>query len=244
MSSLNDISQEQLEAFVDGQLDAPDKARVLLALEASETLRTQVAELRRLKDMVRLAYDEVPEPLPRPIASPPIGGYAVAAAVGALIMLAVTQLIAWNWNGKSSLGDHSVATAATAPPQASLAAVDPELVMFHISTSDDRVGTELLDQVELVASQYRRSGRALRVVVVANNEGLRLYQVGHSQNERRIRELFARYDNITFAACGNTLQRLAGSGDSVRLLPQAIVVDSGVAEIARRQQQGWKYIRI
>jgi intracellular sulfur oxidation DsrE/DsrF family protein len=244
MNSQNNISQEQLEAFVDGQLDAPDKERVLLALEQSEKLRTQVAELRRLKDLVRLAYDEVPEPLPKSIASPPIGGYAAAAAVGALAMLAVTQLIAWNWQGKSSPGEHTIATGPTDPAQTSLAAGDPELVMFHISTSDDRVGAELLDQVELVASQYRQWGRALRVVVVANNEGLRLYQVGHSQNERRIRELFARYDNITFAACGNTLQRLAGSGDRIQLLPQAMVVDSGVAEIARRQKQGWKYIRI
>jgi intracellular sulfur oxidation DsrE/DsrF family protein len=244
MSNRDNISQQQLEAFVDGQLDSTDKKRVLLALEASQALRTQVAELRRLKDMVRLAYDEVPEPLPRPAVSPPVGGYAAAAAVGALVMLAVTQLIAWNWHGKSSPGGHTIATGPVEPAQSTLVAGAPELVMFHISTADDRVGAELLDQVELVASRYRQLGRALRVVVVANNEGLRLYQVGHSQNEHRNRELFARYDNITFAACGNTLQRLTGSGDRIRLLPQAMVVDSGVAEIARRQKQGWKYIRI
>lgn len=245
MSSRNNISQQQLEAFVDGQLDAPDKERVLLAMEASQELRTQVADLRRLKDMVRLAYDDVPEPFPRPAVSPPVGGYAAAAAVGALVMLAVTQLIAWNWQDKSSPGEHTVARSPADPAQTSPAASGPELVLFHISTGDDRVGAELLDQVALVADQYRQLGRPLRIVVVANNEGLRLYQAGHSQaNEHRIRELFARYDNITFAACGNTLQRLAGSGDRIQLLPQAMVVDSGVAEIARRQRQGWKYIRI
>ena len=203
------------------------------------------ALLRRLKDMVRLAYDDVPEPLPRSIASAPVGGYALAAAVGALAMLAVTQLMTWNWNGIPSSRPDTATTAPVEPGQLSLTAGHPELLMFHITSSDDRVGAELLDQVELVANQYRQWGRQLRVVVVANNEGLRLYQVGQSQaNAHRIRELFARYDNVTFAACGNTLQRLTGSGDPIRLLPQALVVDSGVAEIARRQQQGWKYIRI
>jgi len=242
--SRNDIAQEQLEAFVDGELDASEKSRVLLALDASAELRAQVAELRRVKDLVRLAYDDVPEPLPRLATARPIGGYALAAATGALMMLAVTQLIAWGWNGDSSPDAHTVASNSADAAHAFPVTGNPELVMFHISTSDDRIGSELLDQVELIAGQYRRWGRTLRVVVVANNEGLRLFQAGRSSNEGRIRELFARYDNITFAACGNTLQRLTSSGDPLRLLPQAIVVDSGIAEIARRQKQGWKYIRI
>ena len=54
MSNRNHVSEEHLEAFVDGQLDVPDKARVLLALERSQALREQVAELRHLKDLVRL----------------------------------------------------------------------------------------------------------------------------------------------------------------------------------------------
>lgn len=242
--SRNDIAEEQLEAFVDGELEASEKSRVLLALDASAELRAQVAELRRLKDLVRLAYDDVPEPLPRSATARPIGGYALAAAAGALIMLAITQLIAWGWNGGQTPGTQTMASSSADSTQAFAGTGNPELVMFHISTSDDRVGSELLDQVELIADQYRRWGRTLRVVVVANNEGLRLFQAGRSPNEGRIRELFARYDNITFAACGNTLQRLTSSGDPLPLLPQAIVVDSGIAEIARRQKQGWKYIRI
>ena len=244
MSESNSISEEQLHAFVDGQLDGSEQAHVLLALEASDELRAKVAGLRRLKDMVRLAYDDVPLPHARPIVVPRIGGYALAAAAGALITLAVGQLISWNWSSESLHDSRVMTTGPTDASLASFSAGDPEMVMFHISNADDQVAAELLDQVELVASQYRRWGRSLRIVVIANNEGLRLYQIGHKRNERRIEKLFARYDNITFAACGNTLDRLSRAGDPVQLLPQAIVVDSGVAEIARRQKQGWRYIRI
>lgn len=244
MSERNTISQEQLQAFVDGQLDSQDKAGVLLALEASDELRMEVADLRRLKDMVCVAYDEVPEPGLQPIDSPRTGRLALAASVGALAMLLATQLVQWALRDGSPDNPPTVTTVTLDSARASLAAGDPELVMFHISTSDDRVGAELLDQVELVAGQYRRWGRSLRIVVIANNEGLRLYQVGHSRNERRIYELFTRFDNITFAACGTTLNRLTRSGDPVQLLPQTILVDSGVVEIAKRQKEGWKYIRI
>ena len=120
----------------------------------------------------------------------------------------------------------------------------PEQVLFHLSSGDQQDGQELLDQVELVASHYEKTGQDLRIIVVTNNEGLRLYQAGYSDHAGRIQELYARYDNIVFAACGTTLGKRISTGEEVELLPEVIVVDSGVAEITRRQQQGWKYIRI
>jgi len=158
-------------------------------------------------------------------------------------MLVATQLLGWF---PSNRAPNSAASLAVAPVDlpAQLVSDGPELVMFHISTADEQAATLLLDQVELVATRFRTSRRALRVVVIANNQGLQLYRALQSSQAQRIRQLFARFDNITFAACGTTLARLTDSGDAPRLLPQAIVVDSGVAEIARRQKQGWKYIRI
>ena len=43
----------------------------------------------------------------------------------------------------------------------------------------------------------------------------------------------------------NTIDRLKREhGITARLLPDVIVIDSGVAQIMRRQQQGWAYIRV
>ena len=46
---------------------------------------------------------------------------------------------------------------------------------------------------------------------------------------------------VEFAACRNTLS--ARHLTPADLLPSATTVDSGVAEIVRRQEQGWAYIK-
>ncbi len=52
------------------------------------------------------------------------------------------------------------------------------------------------------------------------------------------------YDNLQFVACQNTIDQLKRDrGVTARLLPGVIVTDSGVAEIMRRQREGWVYIR-
>jgi hypothetical protein len=48
-----------------------------------------------------------------------------------------------------------------------------------------------------------------------------------------------------FVACQNTIDRLKSErGISAKLLPEAVVIDSAVAQIMRRQQQGWAYIQV
>jgi len=57
--------------------------------------------------------------------------------------------------------------------------------------------------------------------------------------------LSTRYERLTFAACQNTIDRLRqDQGISVQLLPEAVIIDSGVAEVIKRQQQGWAYIQV
>ena len=61
----------------------------------------------------------------------------------------------------------------------------------------------------------------------------------------RIQELDARYNNLRFAACGNTLERLRRErGETIVVLPEATVVNSGVSFVTRRQQEGWVYIKV
>ncbi len=238
-------SDQQLEAFVDGQLCHSDRAAVLIAMDESVEIRAKVADLRQLKDIINLAYHDKLDSIVRPVNSiRNFAGFATAAVAGALAMLLFIQLYSGYEQAEPVLNNRHLADAPADVNSPLLNSGVSEQVLFHISGNDDLMAYELLDQVELVARQYRRWGRALRIIVIANNEGLRMYQVGRSSHANRIRDLYARYDNIVFAACGATLKRFAESDELPELLPQAIVVDSGVAEIARRQLQGWKYIRI
>ena len=236
-----DYSDEQLNAFVDNEMTTEERLELLQSANASETLRQRLTTLQLLKTQTRAAFPQPGTSAPhRPtVRSPGFSRYLAAAALGALTLA-----------GLLSLGDSRTTVPATrlakntAPPQ--LITTTPHAqVVFHISSDRQEDAEELLDQVELVLQTYRQSGQSLRVEVVANNLGLRLLQQGQSPFPERIRQLHADYPNLVFAACGNTLERLARQhGKAINILPQAVIIRSGVASISRRQQTGWAYIKV
>ena len=242
---MKSIPDQQLDAFVDDQLDQNDRIEILDAMENSGEIRNRVADTRRLKDLLRLAYREERSVLNQPASSPAkYSSHFAAAILGALSMFLLMHMIDPPTDSESTPDIKPIAEIDGNFRFLPVNTRVPEQVLFHLSSGDHQVGQELLDQVELVASQYEKTGQDLRILVVTNNEGLRLYQAGYSRHADRIRDLYARYDNIVFTACGTTLGKIIAAGESASLLPEVIVVDSGVAEITRRQQQGWKYIRI
>jgi len=238
------ISDQQIDAFVDAQLSAPDRATVLSAMESSRDVSDRVAEARRLKDLVRLAYlDEQPEFVRFAFSPRKYLSHAAAVVFGALTMLLLVEMKGTQANLDPNPDRQAVAASGEAA-YFPAATPQPERVLFHLSSGDNEAAQELLDQVELVASHYARDKRDIRVIVITNNEGLRMFTAGSSGQAERIQRLYASYDNIVFAACGTTLGKRIAAGEKTDLLPEIIVVDSGVAEITRRQLQGWKYIRI
>lgn len=59
-------SYEMLVAYADGQLDRSDRELVLTLLDMDDDLNREVWELRKLKDMVALSYEELPQTASRP----------------------------------------------------------------------------------------------------------------------------------------------------------------------------------
>ncbi len=55
-----EISQEQLNAFIDGELDLVEKDRLFVALEKDPELAHQLCALRAVKEMVSHGYAEPP----------------------------------------------------------------------------------------------------------------------------------------------------------------------------------------
>ena len=48
-------------------------------------------------------------------------------------------------------------------------------------------------------------------------------------------------EGVTMAACQNAMRHMKVTSED--LMPFAVEVDAGVAELARKQEQGWAYIR-
>ena len=88
-------SYEMLVSFADGQLDANDRERVLTLLDMDAELSREVWELRKLKDMVDLSYQDLPELLaPLPGTSPRRRGrLPVVVSIVVLVVLLVYLLL-------------------------------------------------------------------------------------------------------------------------------------------------------
>jgi intracellular sulfur oxidation DsrE/DsrF family protein len=118
-------------------------------------------------------------------------------------------------------------------------------VLIHVNDGHMAKLEQTLDEIEGLVNHYHNMHTDARVEVVINGEGLNLVRADVTAYAARIARMQKQYGNLVFAACQNTMERLKREqGIDARLLPGVTVIDSGVAQLMRRQQQGWAYIRV
>lgn len=120
------------------------------------------------------------------------------------------------------------------------AAGEAEKVVYHINSSSD-VTTALRN-----LSNHLTASPQAKVVVVAHNQGVDFLLQGARDESGKpyaatVEELRRR--GVEFRICNNTLNRL--HVDTGRVIPQAVLVPSGIAEISRLQaREGYVYMRL
>ncbi len=282
-----EFSDEFLNAFVDNQLTLEEKDRAYLRVSQDEALGRRVCELRKLQDMVRLSYQDLPGAPAR--SQPALRHSRFGLGIAASVALAIGVALGWVLHQptprqatvetqafkpetsrtvpspapqRATLAKTAVATPAPAVTVAAstMAAADDDVpplpyrpqsiadstvkVLIHVSQTNAANSPETLDEIENLVRYYREQHQSARVEVIINAGGLDLVRADTTRFAERIRRMQRDYDNLTFAACQNTIDRLKREqGITARLLPGVTVIDSGVAQIMRRQQQGWAYIR-
>ena len=265
MSQNQKFSDEFLNAFVDDQLAPEEKARAYASINHDEALNRQVCELRKMHDLVQLAYRQLPVSAPT---GPRLRRHArLRTSVAASFILSIGVVLGWLLHqlpsapGTAPQASASSEPATAAPVQtaavtakpvrpapavAPVAATANEIkVLFHLNSDQpDRVH-DVLDEAEALLKFYRSTGQIARVQIIVNGDGLNLLRADKSPDPLRVSAMQKTYDNLSFAACHNTIDRLKREqGLIAQLLPGTIVVDSGVAQIILRQQQGWIYIQV
>ena len=92
---LNQISDAELHAYLDNQLDENEKSHILNVINANPELQQRLSELRQLRDMYQHAYDQVPrrriKVLPHDRLRPNSKMFAIAAS----ILVIVGALLGW-----------------------------------------------------------------------------------------------------------------------------------------------------
>ena len=109
-------------------------------------------------------------------------------------------------------------------------------IVFELTSEGSQQFEALLNNLENVRKAL---GPQTEMLVVAHGPGLGLVQKTNTQSAERMKALADQ--GVVFAACQNTMKRKKLTRED--LLPFATTVDSGVAEVVRRQTTGWAYIK-
>lgn len=108
--------------------------------------------------------------------------------------------------------------------------------VFELTSDDADAWNALLNNVENV----QKALGSTAIVVVVHGKGLSMLTAAKSTPVRKRLEQNAKAD-VVFAACENTMNKQNVTKHD--LLQFAKTVDSGVAEIVRKQEAGWSYVR-
>ena len=109
--------------------------------------------------------------------------------------------------------------------------------VFELTSDNEEHWQSLLNNIENLQKAFGRENT--EVAVIAHGKGLGLLRKTNTALKDRI-EGIAR-TGVHFAACENTMRKQNVTKED--LLPQGVTVDSGVAEVVRKQEAGWSYIK-
>nr|WP_306268501.1 DsrE family protein [Pararhizobium sp. IMCC3301] len=114
---------------------------------------------------------------------------------------------------------------------------------IHVDQNDPAVMNLALNNAKNVQSYYDEKGETVTIEIVAYGPGLKMY-TADSPVKDRISVMSMEHENLTFAACGNTLAGMEKkAGKKVELLSEATMVQSGVVRLMELQEQGYSYVR-
>lgn len=245
MTESERISDELLNAYVDGELGPDDAERIEQAMAGDSQVRDRVEELKQLKQLVRNAYVDEPAPsrVPR---SPQL--WSTAGLAASLLAFVLGAVITSGWFLYGDRGD-APRMASTSAGEATLDAGRDRAVkvIFHVNRNDPERLHEILDEAEALLMTTGQRGNTASVRVIASGAGLRLFEKGTAPESHRVSEMKRQYQgHLVFNGCGVAYKQLKKqeADGRLELLSEVELVDLGVLELMRRQRQGWAYVRL
>ena len=231
------ISEEQLNAFVDGELESEERNSLFTEAERSEELDRRLCQQRKLKELVKHAYRDTPEPKRRLTGRRTPGNiFGLTLAASLLLTLGVTtgMLVDDRFNPGSR-------EAAFAVGNSSPTVVAAENYILHVTSGKPEQMKLALQQARALLSASEPDNPH-RVEIVANERGLDLLRSDKTLFSQEIRELA--HDKVVFYACSKAIQRLEEKGIVVQLVPEATPGFTALDRVVTRMNDGWQYVKI
>ncbi|BAM90385.1 conserved exported hypothetical protein [Bradyrhizobium oligotrophicum S58] len=137
----------------------------------------------------------------------------------------------------------SVAVACGGAASIAVAA-GPHRLALQISDDDPAKMRAVLDVAANVSRHYSGEGGEVEIVIVAFNGGLDMLLADRSPVRERVMGFARSMPNVSFIACGNTLETLASKeGRLPPLLEGVTVVKTGVATLLDLAEKNWTIVR-
>ncbi len=239
MNSTDPISQEQLNAFLDNELEDEERAQILAALRTDPELSAEFAHLQQINELVSFAYHDIP--LKNQRQSEQQLHNAKPLRIAAVVaMLVFGTVLGWML--------HKPQSALSTLPFTNLSQLNlkqpvDNKILIHINAMDDRRINNVLTDTEKLLANAKHTGNPLQLEIVANASGLGMLRKG-SPYTRRIHRIVAANSNVAFLACGFAMENARlKEGHAIQLIPDAHKVDAALEQILRRLKAGWLYVR-
>ena len=238
MNEYDDYSDEQLQAFIDDEIGTHERAEIMQAVRQDDALACRVCELLQLKDSVRLAYRDLPQPAEQEILWHAARKARVSLKViAAAVLFATGSLTGWVLQSHTDSPHGRVNQLVQAESA-------HKRVILHIGSADTQRLEKALDDAELLLAGNDGNPGLVQLEVVANAGGLALLRTDTSPFIERIRNMVEDHDNVDFFACSRTIEKLRLKGITVKLVPEATVIPEALKQVVDRIQDGWIYIRV
>jgi len=216
--STQQITEEELNAFVDGQLSTADRARVLEAINRDSALQRRVAEFQQTKALLRHAYEQPPQARESCSAKTLRLGQAWQA-LAATLLLSLGLGAGWF--------SHSLRTNTAHTLKG---------VVIQVSEADPAKWEMALINARNVRRAY--GDQPMEVEIVAYGPGLNMLR-NDSPVSAGLED--AQRDGVKLLACGNTMRMTNTAREDLNWLVD--VVPAGIVEIMQKQNEGYAYVR-
>lgn len=248
MMNNQNISDEYINSFVDGELALNESSEIFSAIARDDILRERVCELRGLKEMVLHAYHQPPVNRKSPIRKLSFRNLHGFQSMPGLATCILLLMLGWGsgwimFEGLHPMADPKLMRLFETAQDSGIFEKSGNVIV-HVSNSNPVRLKSALDETENLLNSYKRENRHVNVEIIANGSGLDLLRSDVSPFVQRIALMKAKYPNLDLMACQQTIKKLQSRGIIVKLLPHTGFTHSAAEEIDKRLHQGWDYVRV
>lgn len=239
-------TEEQLNLYIDQQLDTEELDEIRHAVLEDAALRERVCQLKAVRELVGYAYENVP--VAETGAMTGVAGRRgyLWKGIAASMLLIVGLFTGWAMN--NVVHTSQVASAEEVFQyfkNNAQAANEERKIILHVTTGDIYAVKGALDEAEQLLASYRDAGTPMKLDIVTYREGINMMRVGVSPYVQRIEDIIENNDNVSLYACMRSIDKAQKKeGKPIVMMDKAVTDKTAQELISERLQKGWIYIKV